>query len=479
MLAAFVAMLGKQWLNRYLRNSGGSMIERCGDRQRKCDGLKKWPLNFFVESLPVMLQAALLLLACGLCLHMWTINTPVGCTLISLTGFGVVFYIGIVIAGMSSYACPFQTPASIALRGSWKGVRGGMAVMWSRRIRRRIVSSIIRSKRVLSRIHGVWNRRVRPLPRHQSLPAIPLEDVESVPIPDNPSRSQSPSALGNVPQPGPWLKPGEFDIICGTNTSDARCVSWILRHITDPEALDTALPLAGEIRWFDGGINVDLPYDLIVSTFEACFDSTRTLYPGSRDRAYYYGRAIVWIQTLARCKSEEFAMTLLSPAQKYTTPVPDPDLEHLLHAICGVWNPGYYIEWLLEIDPGHTHPHSQWISNLLLHHTWASRTILNYRNLLDYFSRTPKTKPTIPLPLNTTLNRLLVWCAFLGSPVEEEALMVQDKSYDISRFCPESCSPSSPVTAWGPLQPNYPKQSFQQSMVPPFTWDSFRTCWTI
>ena len=41
LLAAFVAMLGKQWLNRYLRNSGGSMIERCGDRQHKCDGLEK------------------------------------------------------------------------------------------------------------------------------------------------------------------------------------------------------------------------------------------------------------------------------------------------------------------------------------------------------------------------------------------------------------------------------------------------------
>ena len=66
LLAAFVAMLGKQWLNRYLRNSGGSVIERCGDRQRKCDGLEKWPLHTFVEGLPVMLQISLLLLACGL-----------------------------------------------------------------------------------------------------------------------------------------------------------------------------------------------------------------------------------------------------------------------------------------------------------------------------------------------------------------------------------------------------------------------------
>jgi len=116
LLAAFVAMLGKQWLNRYLRNSGGSMIERCGDRQRKFNGQEKWPLHFFVESLPVMLQVALLLLACGLCRHMWTINPSVAYTLISLTGVGVGFYVAIVITGMSSYVCPFQTPTSVALR---------------------------------------------------------------------------------------------------------------------------------------------------------------------------------------------------------------------------------------------------------------------------------------------------------------------------------------------------------------------------
>ena len=116
LLAAFVAMLGKQWLNRYLRNSGGSMIERCGDRQRKFNRLEKWPLHFFVESLPVILQVALLLLACGLCRHMWTINASVAYTLISLTGVGVGFYVTIVIAGMSSYACPFQTPTLVALR---------------------------------------------------------------------------------------------------------------------------------------------------------------------------------------------------------------------------------------------------------------------------------------------------------------------------------------------------------------------------
>ena len=34
LLVAFVAMFGKQWLNRYLRHTGGSMIERRGDRAK-------------------------------------------------------------------------------------------------------------------------------------------------------------------------------------------------------------------------------------------------------------------------------------------------------------------------------------------------------------------------------------------------------------------------------------------------------------
>jgi hypothetical protein len=51
---------------------------------------------------------------------------------------------------------------------------------------------------------------------------------------------------------------------------------------------------------------------------------------------------------------------------------------------------------------------------------------------------TDETKTTIPL--NVALNRLLAWCTFLGSPVEEEALKVQNKSYNISCFCSSSCS---------------------------------------
>ena len=92
------------------------MVERCADRQRKIDGLEKWPFRLFIESLPVMLQIALLLLSCGLSRYVWSVNLSVARVVISFTVLGVIFYLGIVIAGTSSYECPFQTPASTTLR---------------------------------------------------------------------------------------------------------------------------------------------------------------------------------------------------------------------------------------------------------------------------------------------------------------------------------------------------------------------------
>ena len=115
LFAAFVA-LGKQWLSRYLRHAGASVVERCGDRQRKYDGLERWPFRLFIESLPIMLQTALCLLACGLSRYMWSLNTSVARVIISFAVLAMLFFIRIVVAGTWSYECPFQTPASTGLR---------------------------------------------------------------------------------------------------------------------------------------------------------------------------------------------------------------------------------------------------------------------------------------------------------------------------------------------------------------------------
>ena len=92
---------------------------------------------------------------------------------------------------------------------------------------------------------------------------------------------------------------------------------------------------------------------------------------------------------------------------------------------------------LLPINPEHALSHLQWVLNVLLHLTWAGRIALDYEFPLRYISMMHKTE--ISLPLNAALDRLLVWCIFLDSPIEEEALKIQDKSYGISSFYPSHC----------------------------------------
>ena len=117
LLSAFLAMLGKQWLNRYASTDmRGTAVERSQNRQRKLDGLVAWYFNHVMESLPLMLQIALLLLGCALSRYLWEINTTVASVVLGVTLFGIVFYLFIVVAGATSETCPYQTPGSYVLR---------------------------------------------------------------------------------------------------------------------------------------------------------------------------------------------------------------------------------------------------------------------------------------------------------------------------------------------------------------------------
>ena len=113
LLSAFLAMLGKQWLNRYASTDmRGSAVERCRNRQRKLDGIDAWHFDSVMESLPLMLQAALLLLGCALSRYLWEVDKTIAFVVVGVTSFGVLFYLFIAIAGAISEVCPYQTPGS-------------------------------------------------------------------------------------------------------------------------------------------------------------------------------------------------------------------------------------------------------------------------------------------------------------------------------------------------------------------------------
>ena len=54
LLASFLATLGKQWLNRYMRSeTHGSTADRSRVRERKLNGIGAWKFHLVMESLPL------------------------------------------------------------------------------------------------------------------------------------------------------------------------------------------------------------------------------------------------------------------------------------------------------------------------------------------------------------------------------------------------------------------------------------------
>lgn len=465
LLAAFIAMLGKQWLNRYMRHTGGSMIDRCGDRQRKCDGLKKWPFHLFIESLPMMLQIALLLLTCGLCRYMVTINTSVAGVLIALTVAGAVFYLGVIIAGTSSYECPFQTPVSIALRSLWKKIAPqttltfppvftacaslyGHVQSYVLTTFQQFWEDICFLCKILYLL--VWPPFIQMIyhPQNPPPPNPPLPVAQPRPqdasslfpglhgfweIVRHPThhithcqpQSYHPSTISDNFQ---WLTATALVTLYRINANDVRCISWILWNITDAEVLDVAIQLAAIVRWFEDGVTVEPPFDLLFSIFHACFDSTGRVYPGLRDRAYYSARAILWIHILAMCKSEDLTHRFSLPTIPFSSMSIDGNLSDLLCIYHSLYPHSILCSWQ-HISTDITPAHTEWISNALLHLAWAKRNIpqeaLHFTNVNSF----PEHWNLIPL--NAALNHLLTWCITLDWPIDEEVLKIQDKSYVI------------------------------------------------
>lgn len=505
-------MLGKQWLNRYLRHSGGSTIERCGDRQRKFDGLEKWPFRLFIESLPIMLQIALFLLTCGLSRYMWSFNTSVARVVISFTVLGFLFYIAVVVAGTFSYDCPFQTPASAALRHLWgNGIARKALVRLTpsnvtlvMRTTQRNIYKLLSGRslpsaaplvyvawinawqglvlafnnvcevighpsswgvllsRITSHIQGVIGQVLHHtigLPRwvgrtlfgtQQRMARVFFGRSRIVTL--LPTATKDVTAQLLVPQ-NLRVHVRNLEHIRRQNVDDARCVCWVLRNITDPEAIDSAIRLAGNIRWFDGDSAYEPPFDLIVSIFEACFDSTKRLYPGTRDRVYFSARAILRINAGARARSSDLASKYQIPdVSSDLLQQTDPDLCHIIYML--ERNSGTRGPTLNFPEAGiHTTAHSLWMSNLFVDLTRAGPS-----SIVEYYHVCLSAVVTNHQTMIADV--LLMWYVLLGGPVEEETFWATDKSYVVippSYFSDRSML-YTPAIRWNRSSPTCPRE---------------------
>ena len=135
----------------------GTAIERSQNRQRKLDGIVTWYFDHVMESLPLMLQIALLLLGCALSRYLWEVNITVASVVLGVTSFGIIFYLFIVIAGAASETCPYQTPGSHALRYLGPKVHSAPSSIASAF---RIIASAFRNAAKKSRVAKTINRNV-------------------------------------------------------------------------------------------------------------------------------------------------------------------------------------------------------------------------------------------------------------------------------------------------------------------------------
>ena len=205
------------------------------------------------------------------------------------------------------------------------------------------------------------------------------------------------------------------------NADNARCVCRLLWDIADPEAIDSAIRLPGDIRWFDGDFDHEPPYDLIVYTFERCFSSTQQLHPGMRDRAYFSARAILKIHAGAKLQSRELAFRYPIPTG-YSSPFQhtDPDFHHIIRMLeCNSGPSGPTLDFPRRGE--NTPTHLLWMSNLFLDLTRVGQnpTLKSYESYLS----------AAAADLQIIVNTLVMWYTFLGGRVEDEIFWVIDKSY--------------------------------------------------
>lgn len=113
LLAAFGAVLGKQWLAHAEQSQvEGSLKVQARHRQKMFTGTERWHLESTVELLPIVLQLALLSFWFGLIDLLFSLNNRVAYVGLAFACLGGAAYLYTVAAAVSDRFCPFQTPVT-------------------------------------------------------------------------------------------------------------------------------------------------------------------------------------------------------------------------------------------------------------------------------------------------------------------------------------------------------------------------------
>jgi Family of unknown function (DUF6535) len=295
LLAAFGAVLGKQWLGHFktTRFGGGALRERCQRRQQKLNALKASCFSTIIASLPIFLQLSLLFFGIALAANIWTLQHTVASVIMATTAFGFVFYSFTVVSSLKSPDSPFQTPVSTMLRRvlpdtaafrqgvrekwtrrprTWTGFLHGLRELSTHTVRTAMYLIATRSIRFgvyLSQLLLALRHKIRSLTHGPESPAAGSGQLDAKAASDQHATSSEDIDLG-------FLESSDM-----VNAVQSAAVQWILDISTDTDTIAVAASMVSEIEWLP---NVDINHvrDRLKTHFYACFDPTQRILPLAR-----------------------------------------------------------------------------------------------------------------------------------------------------------------------------------------------------
>ena len=354
LLSAFVAMLGKQWLNRYSADIHGSLIDRSRDRQRKMNGMSTWRFNVVMECLPMMIQGALLLLGYALYSYLSTIDSIVAWVIAGFTLSGLLFYLLIVIAAILSYDCPFQTPFSIFVYF--------------------IFPPNNRHRKSLKRSYG-WFRRMFSRKKHRRPGAGgPYQLGGSGKADGNNLGEQIELTMFGPYEASPPLLEKEAD--WEGFVLDSNCITWMSEKIVDEDAVQDIMKFIPEVVWHPGIRATPLKslYDAVVECFD--YSSGRpVLISKLKQKAYLSAKALLHVAVQRRCidlESDRTAFDSISSRHHFMGSEiykGNSDLESTLGIIDRVFKAKGF-ENMPWGEFSFSESHRAWMGHILLYRAW-------------------------------------------------------------------------------------------------------------
>jgi hypothetical protein len=412
LLASFLAMLGKQWLNRYRRNDArGSTAVRSRGRERKLTGIETWKFHVVMETLPLILQFALILLGSGLSLYLWEVNRSVSSVVIGFTSFGFLFYILITAASIISFDCPFQTPFSLLVHFTV-----GSALPYWQNLRQNFGPNQQPPK--------PGTPGARPDSPPPMNPVGPGHDLEA---------NTTPSiALVAIQSPGSVAPLLIQEIGAEDDKLDAKCIDRMLMMSTGPDAVILIMDFIPEIIWHSGIKNI--PFQRIYDILMDCFDFSGphpVVIPKTRDVAYLSARAFTHIALQRRCitqcedhnqdtwKALSREHHLLSSGEYG----PDSDLKTVLFAVDMTLGHNNRLPWQqTQMTPAH----HAWMSHVFLYLAWHEGEALS-EVVMEFVENT--------MSLKLPSDAVIVDCLFIiglmvGVHLHVSEIIIRDKRLD-------------------------------------------------